>query len=172
MPEPESSVIGKEMLRPIRALLWSLLLASLVPACGEPGTGPDLPASPAAPAPTGQRAAPQPASAAPVERASADPVEPASSDLAEPDEEEQEDEEEDCTADIDCATTALPAEPVVSQSDCCFPTCEKRAAPRAEVDRLQAAYGATCKEVLCAPQSCAPDEPVPVCRSGHCAEKP
>ena len=79
----------------------------------------------------------------------------------------------ECTADADCATTALPEAPVTSGSDCCFPTCQKRVAPRAKIDELQAAFGTTCKAVLCAPQSCtgAP-EPVAACREGRCVELP
>jgi hypothetical protein len=46
--------------------------------------------------------------------------------------------------------------------------------PRARVDELQAAFGATCKAVLCAPQSCSSDtsEPVAACREGKCVELP
>lgn len=170
------------MLRTTRALLSSLLLASPVLACGEPAAGPDLPASPARAAAGDDRAAPHPAIDGPDGRATPDPAERAIPDPAErtsavpaerPTSDPAEPEgEEACTADIDCATTALPAEPVVSQADCCFPTCEKRAAPREEVDRLQAAYGATCKEVLCAPQSCDEGDIVPVCRDGRCAAYP
>lgn len=79
----------------------------------------------------------------------------------------------ECTADADCATTALPEAPVTSESDCCFPTCQKRVAPRARVDELQAAFGTTCKAVLCAPQSCADaPEPVAACREWRCVELP
>ncbi len=132
-----------------RPILLSSLLVILAIACGESASsGPTRVVAPK----------PADAPAEPAPQAPADAGPPA---------------QHECTADVDCATTVLPETPVTSDSDCCFPTCAKRVAPRAVVDQLQAAFGATCKAVLCAPQSCptAPD-PVPVCRDGRCTAAP
>jgi hypothetical protein len=137
---------SRDILRGVtRPILLSCLLVTV--ACGESAsTGPT------------RVVAPKPA-AAPAE-----PAQPA--DAGSP-------AQAECSADTDCATTVLPDTPVTSEAGCCFPTCDKRVAPRARVDQLQAAFGATCKAVLCAPQSCAeaPD-PIPVCRDGRCTAAP
>lgn len=128
-----------------RPILLSSLLVMLAIACGESGSsGPTRVVAP--------RLADAPA------RPAVDAGQPA---------------QPECAADVDCATTVLPDTPVTSEADCCFPTCAKRVAPRAQVDQLQAAFGATCKAVQCAPQSCpaAPD-PIPVCRDRRCTEAP
>jgi hypothetical protein len=79
----------------------------------------------------------------------------------------------ECTADSDCTITALPVTPIKSEADCCFPICQKRAASREEVDALQPLYEASCRSMLCAPQTC-PNEPdpLPVCRRGRCVAEP
>jgi hypothetical protein len=135
-------------------------LSALAPACSEPvANGPVSTLGPdpsLAPAP-GDRSAPKPAAP------SSGPDQP----------EQPEQPADECAADSDCTTTALPVTPVKSEADCCFPNCQKRVASREEVDALQPLYGASCKAVLCAPQSCpkAPD-PVPVCRQGRCIAGP
>jgi hypothetical protein len=134
------------MTRPFFISAVLLTMSGFAPACSEPGaSGPDPITAP--------KPAPLPAPSDPA----APPDQPAG----------------ECTADVDCTVTALPPAPVASKADCCFPTCQKRVAPRKQVDDLQAAFGATCKAVLCAPQNCpTAADPVPVCREGRCIANP